>query len=281
VDLEALEQQAKEVLDPAVWDYYAGGSEDEITLADNVAAWSRLRLRPRVLRDASMVDTSTTVLGTRVAGLTRELIDRAGAAGYRALVVTVDVPVFGHRRRDDRNRFVLPDGVVMANIRRTTPSVEEGSGLSAHAARDLIPGVTADVLGDIIARASVPVAVKGVLRGDDAVRCLDAGAAAVIVSNHGGRQLDTAVSGVRALPAVVDADGGVRRGTDVLKALALGARAVLVGRPVIWALATGGEEGVRALLDGFRLDAERAFALAGARSVTEVTPDLLWTDAAK
>jgi 4-hydroxymandelate oxidase len=130
----------------------------------------------------------------------------------------------------------------------------------------------------------LPVLVKGVLRGDDAAECVRAGAAGVVVSNHGGRQLDGAVATADALPEVLDAvggdvevyvDGGVRRGTDVVKALALGARAVLIGRPVIWGLATGGASGVQAVLDGFATEFVRAMALCGARTVDELTPDLI------
>ena len=349
MDLGPLEEQARDVLPQMVFDYYAGGAGDEITLTENVAAWSRLRLRPHVAVDVSEVSTETTVLGTPVRvpllvaptayhklahpegeaetargaaaadilmvvstlatvaledvaaavpdhplwfqlyvqqdpDLTYELVDRAEQAGYRALVVTLDLPVFGFRRRDHRNRFALPAGVEMANIRRTTPDVLEGSALDAHAARDLNPGLTVEALADLVERTDLPVLVKGVLRGDDARRCVDAGAAGVVVSNHGGRQLDTSLAGIEALPEVVAAvggdvevlvDGGVRSGVDVLKALALGARAVLIGRPVLWGLATGGAGGVERVLTAFADDIRRTFMLAGVPSVADVTPDLV------
>ena len=133
-------------------------------------------------------------------------------------------------------------------------------------------------------RSPIDVIVKGVLRGDEAVRCLNAGAKAVIVSNHGGRHLDTTVTTCAALPDVLDAvagkaevyvDGGIRRGTDILKALALGARAVLVGRPVLWGLATSGANGVTAVLDHLRSELVRAMALAGVPTLSEATPDLV------
>lgn len=348
MDLAELEQRARGTLDPAAYDYYAGGADDELTLADNVAAWRRLRLRYRVLRDVGSVSAATTVLGTPITapvlvaptayqrladdegeaatargaraagtvmvastlatvsledvaaaapdaprwfqlyvrrdrGWTAELVARAVAAGYRALVLTVDLPVLGFRRRDERNRFSLPVGLEMANMGSAVPVVD-GSGLQAYAAAELEPSLTFDDLGWLRSLCDLPVVVKGVVRGDDAAACVAAGAAAVAVSNHGGRQLDSAIATADALPEVVEAvdgraevyvDGGVRGGTDVVKALALGARAVLVGRPVLWGLATAGAQGVTAVLEGFAEETARAFALCGARTVAEVTPDLL------
>ena len=145
-------------------------------------------------------------------------------------------------------------------------------------------GLTFADIGWLREATGLPVVVKGVLRGDDARACIDAGAAGVIVSNHGGRQLDGAVSGARALPDVVEAvggdgevlvDGGIRRGTDVVKALALGARAVLVGRPVLWGLATAGSDGVRQVLDDLVGELDLAMALCGCRTLDDVTSDLL------
>ena len=146
------------------------------------------------------------------------------------------------------------------------------------------PSITFDVIAWLREQSGLPVIVKGVLRGDDARRCLEAGASAVVVSNHGGRQLDGAVATARALPEVVASvgddgevyvDGGIRSGIDVLRALALGARAVLIGRPVLWGLATGGADGVAAVLQGLRDELHEAAALAGAASIAEITDDLL------
>lgn len=348
MDLDELEREARAVLDPAAYDYYVGGADDELTLADNVAAWRRLRLRPRVLRDVRVVDTSTTVLGADVAfpvlvaptayhrlahdegevatargaaaagtlmcvstlatvavddvaaavpdaprwfqlyvrtdrGWTAELAQRAAASGYRALVLTVDAVVIGHRRRDERNRFTLPAGTEMANVGAPPPSVD-GSGLVAYASDEFDRGLVPDDIGWLAEVSGLPVLVKGIHRGDDAARAVDAGAAGVVVSNHGGRQLDTAVASADALPEVAEAvgdraevyvDGGIRRGTDVVKAVALGARAVLVGRPVVWGLATGGAAGVRSVLEQLRDELVRAMTLCGAASLDDLTSDLV------
>ena len=210
-------------------------------------------------------------------GWTGELVDRAVAAGFRALVLTVDTPVLGYRRRDVLNAFELPEGITMANVAsRVSPEVAEAEGLlAAYQAPDLVP---AD-LAWLAERSGLPVVAKGVLTPEAARECVAAGAAAVVVSNHGGRQLDGAVATADALAAVADAvrdavevyvDGGVRRGTDVLKALALGARAVMVGRPVVWGLATSGAEGVRDVLGHLTFELGAAMALAGVREPGEV-----------
>ena len=205
--------------------------------------------------------------------LTTDLVARAKASGATALVLTVDVPRLGRRLRDLVNRFVIP-----AHL-GAIESLARADGMA-----DQDPSLTFDDIGWLRDVSGLPVVVKGVLRGDDARRCVDAGAAAVVVSNHGGRQLDTALSGAAAMPDVVSAvrdrcevyvDGGIRRGTDVLKALALGARAVLVGRPVLWALATGGQAGVTSMLRELLGELELAMALCGCRTVEDITADLL------
>jgi len=221
-------------------------------------------------------------------GLTRALVERAHAAGYRALVLTVDTPRLGRRLADERNHFALPPGLTMANLTAdaagASTAVDAGSAL-AHffAARHDASLGWRDVewLRSI---APLPLVVKGVIRADDAARAVEAGAAAVIVSNHGGRQLDGAPATLTALPPIVEAlrgraevlvDGGVRWGTDVLKALALGARAVLVGRPILWGLAVGGEAGVAAVLGILRDELERAMALAGCPDLDAIDASLV------
>lgn len=213
-------------------------------------------------------------------GLTRELLQRAAAAGYSAVLLTVDAPVAGDRRRDRRNGHRLPgaESLQLANFWST-------AGLSASYSLELEPRLGPDLIGWVAEASGLPVAVKGVLRGDDAQCCVQAGARGIIVSNHGGRQLDGAVATADALPVVADAlastgadvlvDGGVRSGTDVLRALASGASAVLVGRPVLWALAVGGEAGVCGLLTQLRADLLRTMALCGVASAAAVGPDLL------
>jgi 4-hydroxymandelate oxidase len=217
-------------------------------------------------------------------GWSAELIERAVEAGYRALAFTVDLPVLGHRPRDERNDFSLPDGMEMANMGQAVPT-GRGSGLAAYAAEELDASLTFEDIGFVKEHAAgLPVLVKGVLRGDDAAQAVAAGADGIVVSNHGGRQLDTAIAGADALPDVVETvggevpvlvDGGVRRGTDVVKAVALGARAVLVGRPVLWGLASGGAAGVVQVLDLLRTETERAMALCGAARVDDLTADLV------
>ena len=325
-DYRRLEEAARWVLDADVFAFFAGGAGDEATLAAAEAAWPRIALRPRVLRDVSAVDTRTRVLGQELAtpvcvapvgyqtlahpdgelatargarragalltvstrsslriedvaaeagpwwfqvyvlrdrGLTRELVRRAAAAGATALVLTGDTPYLGRRRRD-RDPGLVPDEIFRVNL---------GNGFERGLAEQA-PDVTYDDIGWLREISGLPVVVKGVLRGDDARACAAAGASGVWVSNHGGRQLDGAVTTAEALPEVaaavegraeVYADGGVRTGTDVLRALALGARAVFVGRPVLWCLATGGEDAVAAGL------AELSDGLAHAMGLTGVT----------
>lgn len=212
---------------------------------------------------------------------TERLVDRAEAAGYTALVVTVDTPELGHRTRNGEGGFVLPEGMPVANLVDTGG---QAGRISDYAATMFDPSLTFEAIAWLVARTSLPVVVKGVLRGDDAAAAVDAGAAAICVSNHGGRQLDGAVATADALPDVVAGvagraevyvDGGITRGTDVLRALALGARAVWVGRPVLWGLAAGGADGVRDVLERLTEETRLAFALAGVRSVHDATPDLL------
>lgn len=203
-------------------------------------------------------------------GHTDDLARRAGAAGYRALVLTVDLPVLGRRLRDEANAFVLPADLPLGNA-----PVDD-------AAPDAVPAWTFDDIGRFGELSGLPVVVKGVLRGDDAARCVEAGAAAVWVSTHGGRQADPAVASAHALPEVVAAvageaevyaDGGLRAGSDVLTALALGARAVFVGRPVAWGLATGGARGVSRVLAGLSAHLAHTMALCGLSDVRDVPRD--------
>jgi 4-hydroxymandelate oxidase len=220
--------------------------------------------------------------------ISRNLVERAEAAGYKALVLTVDSPLLGRRERDVRNRFQLPPGLKMGNFCNETlerfPQVVEDSGLFAYVAALYDTALTWKDLEWFVSITKLPVLVKGILRADDALRAVDSGAAGVIVSNHGGRQLDTAVATIRALPEVAAAvgsrslvlmDGGVRRGTDVLKAIALGAKAVLLGRPVLWGLAVDGAQGVQSVLETLHTEFDLAMALSGCASLDAITPDLL------
>ncbi|MGK3969160.1 alpha-hydroxy acid oxidase [Sorangium sp. So ce118] len=220
-------------------------------------------------------------------GLTRSLVERAEAAGYRALMLTVDTPLLGRRIADVRNGFALPEGLVMANLLDAAagaPAGERGSLLAAYVASRHDASLTWRDVEWLASLTRLPILLKGIIRPDDAVRALGCGAAGVIVSNHGARQLDGSPATIEVLPAVVDAiagrcpvlmDGGVRWGTDVLKAVALGARAVLVGRPVLWGLAALGGEGVARVLAALRDELSIAMALAGCPTLASIDRDLV------
>jgi 4-hydroxymandelate oxidase len=223
-------------------------------------------------------------------GLTKALVERAEACGMSAVVLTVDAPVLGRRERDLRNRFHLPPGVRLANVASSgsvpMPTGHGESGLATHFASGIDAGLTWRDVEWLRSITTLPVLIKGIVRGDDAARAVEHGAAGIIVSNQGGRQLDTAIPSIRALPDVAEAvagraevlvDGGVRRGTDVIKAIALGARAVLLGRPVVWGLAVGGEAGARRVLDLLRAEIDLAMALCGCPTVGDISRDLVTT----
>jgi 4-hydroxymandelate oxidase len=211
-------------------------------------------------------------------GLTEDLIARAMASGYRALVLTVDTPVLGIRHRDTRNRLSLPGDIEMVNLKAKLPEVE-GSALFAYMAERHDAAVTWDDLPWLRERAPVPLVLKGVMTAEDARIAVDHGVEAVVVSNHGGRQLDGVAATLDALVEVVDAaegrmevlvDGGVRHGSHVLKALALGARAVMVGRAPLWGLAAAGEAGAGAVLELLRAELDNAMAIAGCARVADL-----------
>lgn len=218
-------------------------------------------------------------------GLTADLVRRAEAAGYTAIVLTVDAPFLGRREADMRNGFSLPEGFSIASVPEGRVEAPPGeSGLAAYFAELLDPSLGWDDLEWLVAQTDLPVVVKGVHRADDAERAVDAGARAVGVSNHGARQLDTVPATIEMLPAVADVvagraeilfDGGVRRGTDVIKALALGADCVMLGRPILWALASGGRPAVERALSLIGAELRHAMALCGAPTLSDITPDLL------
>jgi len=221
--------------------------------------------------------------------VTQRLVERAEQAGYQALVLTVDVPVLGRREADIRTGFHLPDGLTMANLMGDEMAdirhVVGDSGLNAYLKGLWDANLDWSIIAWLKSITSMPILVKGILRGDDALLALDHGADGIIVSNHGGRQLDTAPATIMVLQEIVDAvagradillDGGIRRGTDIIKALAIGAKAVLIGRPMMWALAYEGQAGVEYALDLILAELDNAMALCGCPSIVEITPDLLW-----
>ncbi|MGB3510213.1 MAG: alpha-hydroxy acid oxidase [Microcoleaceae cyanobacterium] len=220
--------------------------------------------------------------------LTRALVERAEAAGYQALCLTVDAPILGRRERDRQNQFTLPSGMELANLTAMAnleiPKTQDESGLFTYFANQLDPALTWKDIEWLQSLTSLPVVVKGILRGDDAIRAVEHGAKAIIVSNHGGRQLDSTIATIDALSEVVAAvgnqvdvlmDGGIRRGTDILKALALGAKAVLIGRPILWGLAVDGEAGVCHMLELLRDELDVAMALSGCAKIEDIDASLV------
>ena len=339
ITVAEYEPLARARTDPGAWDYQAGAAGDEVSLADNRAAWDRIRLRPRVLVDVSSRSPATAALGVELAhpiivaptadhslshpdgeratargvaatgGLftlstissvaledvaaaapgsprwfqlyapedrnaCQALVERAAAADYSAVVVTVDLPLPGNRERDRRSGFEIDLGTHLPPEQPVDPE----TGIV------ILPTLDWNELAWLRSVCPIPLLVKGVLRADDAARAVDAGVDGVWVSNHGGRQLDTSIAPADALPEIADAvggrtllivDGGVRRGIDVLKGIALGADLVAIGRPVLWGLAVGGADGVQHVLELLRDELSLSMALTGCRSIDEITPDLL------
>jgi isopentenyl diphosphate isomerase/L-lactate dehydrogenase-like FMN-dependent dehydrogenase len=342
VNVADAERVATEKLDAGTLGYFAGGAGDEVTLRENVEAWSRWRLRPRVLTDVSEVSTAVELLGASLSmpilvapvayqrladpegeiamaraaaaaetvmclstlattrpselaaaapparrwfqlycfrdeAVTRALVQEAAESGYEAIAVTVDAPPGGNRERDLRTGFAIPAGLGVPSVAAAmgverTVTIEETFELMSLS-------LTWSDLEDLASEASLPVLVKGVLTGEDAALAVEHGAAGVVVSNHGGRQLDRALATGDALSEVVEAvegrgavlvDGGIRRGVDVAIALALGADAVLVGRPALWGLAAAGEEGAARVLEMLRAELRLALALCGCASPAEL-----------
>lgn len=220
--------------------------------------------------------------------VTAELVKRATKAGYRAICLTVDTPLLGRREKDERNSFTLPPGIGIANVRPAgldgMPDSEHGSAFAKYVKEMLDPAVTWRDLAWLRSLTSLPIVVKGIMTVEDAKIAVEHGVEGIVVSNHGGRQLDSTPATLDVLPEIVDAvrgrlevfmDGGIRRGTDVLKAIALGARAVLVGRSPLWGLALGGAEGVQAVLEHLRKEFELAMALSGRSSVGQIDRSLV------
>jgi 4-hydroxymandelate oxidase len=352
LSLRELEAEARPRLDPAAYDFFAGGADDEVTLRANEAAFSRIGLVPRVLRGAGppslgvellsfpcrmpiivaptafhrlahpegevvtaeataragtilIVSMASTVSIEEVAraaraaapdapsnlwfqlyvqpdlSFTEAVVRRVERAGCTALVVSVDSPAFGRRERDLRNGFLdLPAGLWCENLREPRSDGTWGEPRSIA----FWPELAWEHLDWLRGKTSLPLVLKGVTHPDDARLAIERGIDALMVSNHGGRQLDTVPASIDLLPPIVDAvdgrlplllDGGVRRGTDVVKALALGASAVAIGRPIVWGLAIDGAAGVASVLELLRAELERALTLCGCTSPTEVPRDLV------
>ena len=371
-NIEDLRRIAKKRLPRAIFDFFDGAAEDETTLADNRAAFERVRIAPKMLAGVARIDTSASILGGRssmpiavgptggigfgwpfadvgvaraaaAAGIpytlstmatssiervareaggrlwfqayvfkkreiTLQLIERARQLGYDALMVTVDVPVGGKRERDFRNDYVIPfrfsrknvldfasrpgwwlaalrHGMpVLENVASFAPEATNVSEIASSVGRFWDADFNWDGLKEIRDRWPRKMLVKGILRADDAARLAAMGVDAVVVSNHGGRQLDGAVAALDALPPIVRAvkgrisvlvDGGVRRGVDVVKALALGAEGVMLGRATLYGACAAGEAGAARALEILRDELVRAMQLSGVRSVGEIGADLI------
>jgi (S)-mandelate dehydrogenase len=373
VNIEDLRRLAQRRLPRAIFDFFDGGAEDEVTLRENRAAFERVRLLPRVLVDVAQVDTRVTLFGKDMAlpvavaptggigagrpgadlmlartanafgipytlatpatasiervaaevpdgrrwfqlyvvrdrAFREQLVRRAEEAGYEALFVTVDLAVSGKRERDPRNGFVTPykpnwrnsrdvltrPAWLMDIMRSGLPTMAnfEGYKFSSTKVTDIATAVGREMdasfdweelkrLRDLWPRRLL---LKGVQRPDDAERAATLGCDGVVVSNHGGRQLDGAAATLEALPFVAKAvgnkmtvllDGGVRRGVDILKARALGAQAVLVGRATLFGVMAAGEPGARRALEILATELERAMKLCGVRTIAEIGPELL------
>jgi isopentenyl diphosphate isomerase/L-lactate dehydrogenase-like FMN-dependent dehydrogenase len=221
-------------------------------------------------------------------GFTRDLVARVEKAGCEALMLTVDTPEWGRRERDVRNCFHLPPGLSAINLIPSNECGEvigqSGAGMGQAFTWMLDASVTWKDVDWLASITKLPVILKGICRPDDAQRSLQHGVAGIVVSNHGARQMDSAPATIEVLPGVVDVvqgkipvllDGGIRRGLDILKALALGASAVQIGRPVLWGLANGGEQGLRKVLEMLRQEFDLAMALAGCPDVKSITRDLV------
>jgi 4-hydroxymandelate oxidase len=347
--LADFEPLARTRMAPADVDFVAGGSWDEVTLAENVAAWTRFRFVPRVLRGVRDIDLGGSFLGrpstlpigvppmaaqamahpdaevgmaraaaavgipfclstsastaledvasgapdadrlyqlylVRDLGYTRSLVERAAAAGYRAIVLTVDLPVLGYRDRDRRNDFTLPSMPMVDGAAATAADYEADELRYGGLELQQEIGLNWDTVAAIRTWSGLPLVLKGLLSPEDALLAVEAGADAIVVSNHGARQLDRSIATADALVPIVDrvagrcevwVDGGIRRGLDVAIALALGASGVLVGRPLYWALAAGGQAGVERALAILAEELAITLALLGCGSIQDLDRDLL------
>lgn len=220
--------------------------------------------------------------------VTKKLVSRAERAGFSALVLTVDTPVFGTRLADVRNRFSLPPHLKLANFNDTNSVIsadsQNNSNLNKYVDSLFDPSVTWKDIKWLKEITSLPIIVKGVLTAEDAILAVDNGVSGILVSNHGARQLDGVPATIEALPEVAKAvrgrcevylDGGIRTGTDILKAIALGAKAVFVGRPILWGLSHSGEKGVKKILEILKKEFDLAMALSGCTSIEDIKPSLV------
>ena len=332
INIYEYEPLARERLSKSEYDFIAGGATDEITLQRTRQMLDAIVLRPKMMEDVSVIDTSTTVLGHEITfpvmpapsgaharahpdaelatvqaagdagtvmllssgstytmeevaqaakgpiwfqqyfytdrGMTVEIAHRAEEAGFSAICLTLDIKTNSKRERNIRNEYVPPQ---RGNYRWANSLVRD-------------PAASWDYLEWLASKADLPIVMKGIMTAEEAARCGQYGARAIVVSNHGARQLDTTFATIEVLPEVVDAvdgqvevymDGGVRRGSDIVKAVALGARAVLIGRPLFWGLAVDGQSGVRHVLQILKDELEMTMTLCGRPNLASLDRTLL------
>ncbi|XWS16133.1 hypothetical protein CRYUN_Cryun34aG0059300 [Craigia yunnanensis] len=344
VNVNEFRELARQALPKMYYDFYAGGAEDQYTLKENEEAFGRIIIQPRILRDVSSIDLSTTVLGYNISmpvmiaptsmhklanpageiataraastcktimvlsmastftleevaaccsavrffqlyvykrrDISAKLVQRAENNGYKAIVLTADCPRIGRREADLKNKLIVPHPKNLEGLLSTKFVSDGGSGLEALVNGTLDASLCWEDITWLKSTTNLPILIKGVLTHEDARKALEVGVSGIIVSNHGGRQLDYSPANISVLEEVVHAvggkvpvflDGGVRRGTDIFKAMALGASAVLVGRPVIYGLAAKGEYGVRRVLEMLKDELELTMALSGCSSLKEIT----------
>lgn len=345
VCLADFKAHAQKQLSKISWDFIEGEADDGITYNDNIAAFKRIRLRPRYLRDMSKVDIRTTIQGQEISApigisptafhaiawpdgekstaraareantcyvvsnyasytledivaaapegfhwfhlsvqsdwdINKQMIQRVEALGFKALVITVDAPVLGNRRGNRRNQLDLEVNILRKDLR----SLEEEKSTHSLSFPLMNSSFCWNDLSLLQRMTRLPIILKGILTKEDAELAMKHNVQGIVVSNHGGRQLDEVSASVDALREVVATvkgkievylDGGVRTGTDVLKALALGARCIFLGRPILWGLACKGEHGVKEVLNILTEEFRRCMTLSGCQSVAEISPDLI------
>lgn len=351
LNVKGYQELARQALPKMYYDFYAGGAEDQHTLGENVDSFSRIRICPRILVDASHTDLRTNILGYGISApimiaptamhkfahhegeiatakaaascntimvlsfmstctveevasscdavrffqlyvlkrrdITALLVQRAERNGYKALVLTVDTPRLGRREADIKNKMIAPQLKNFDGLMSTAINSDKGSSLEAFALSANDSSLSWKDIEWLRSITKLPILVKGILTCEDAMKAVEVGVDGVIVSNHGGRQLDFVPATISALEEVVRAvkgkvpvllDGGVRRGTDVFKALALGAQAVLVGRPVLYGLAAKGEYGVKEVIDMLKDELELTMGLAGCPTLKDITRNHVRTE---
>lgn len=350
INAAEFEWHAKKKLSKQIYDYYASGANDELTVLRNVEAFRKILLMPRILRDTSSIDTTIHLLGmplslpllfaptafhalshpdgeietvkaANIAGITmvvstmgtrsleeianvstsplwfqlyvfkdhkitEQLVRRAERAGYRALVVTVDTPIMGKRENDIRNGFTLPEGLLAKNFIEADHADmfnhQKGSRIKNYTDHLFDKSFSWKDIDWLKSITRLPLIIKGIIHPEDASLALQADVDAIIVSNHGGRQLDSMPATIEMLPAIahrinkkipVLIDGGFRRGTDLFKAIALGADAILIGRPVLWALSLEGQASIEKLIDIYRNELIETMTLCGCNTVQAIKND--------